>query len=31
MTTLEIFGQNNIKFGYEVCDMEYKVIAVQLE
>ena len=31
MTTLEIFGQNNIEFGYEVCDVEYRVIAVHLE
>ena len=31
VTTLEIFGQNNIEFGYEVCDMEYRVIAVHLE
>ena len=31
VTTLEIFGQNNIRFGYEVCDAEYKVIAVHLE
>ena len=31
VTTLEIFGQNNIEFGYEVCDAEYKVIAVHLE
>jgi hypothetical protein len=29
--TLEIFGQNNIEFGYEVCDAEYRVIAVHLE
>ena len=31
MTTLEIFRQNNIEFGYEVCDTEYRVIAVHLE
>jgi hypothetical protein len=31
VTTLEIFGQTNIEFGYEVCDVEYKVIAVHLE
>jgi hypothetical protein len=31
MTTLEIFGQNNIEFGYKVCDAEYRVIAVHLE
>ena len=31
VTMLEIFGQNNIEFGYEVCDMEYRVIAVHLE
>jgi hypothetical protein len=28
---LEIFGQNNIEFGYEVCDVEYRVITVHLE
>ena len=26
-----IFGQNNIEFGYEVCDAEYRVIAVHLK
>jgi hypothetical protein len=31
MTTLEIFGQNNIEFGYRVCDAEYRVIVVHLE
>ena len=31
MTTLEIFGQNNIEFGFEVCDAEYRGIAVHLE
>jgi hypothetical protein len=31
VTTLEIFGQNNIEFGYEVCDVEYRVITVHLE
>ena len=31
VTTLEIFGQNNIEFNYEVCDAEYRVIAVHLE
>ena len=31
VTMLEIFGQNNIEFGYEVCDAEYGVIAVHLE
>ena len=31
MTTLEIFGQNNIEFGYEVCDAENRVIEVYLE
>ena len=30
VTTLEIFGQNNIEFGFEVCDAEYRVIAVHL-
>jgi len=28
---LEIFGWNNIEFGYEVCDVEYRVTAVHLE
>ena len=28
---LEIFGWNNIKFGYDVCDADYRVIAVHLE
>ena len=31
VTTLEIFGQNKIEFGYEVCDTEYRVIVVRLE
>ena len=31
MTMLEIFGQNNIEFGYEVCAVEYRVIVVHLE
>jgi len=28
VTTLEIFGWNNIEFGYDVCDADYRVIAV---
>ena len=28
---LEIFGWNNIEFGYDVCDMDYRVIVVHLE
>ena len=31
MTTLEIFGWDNIQFGYDVCDANYRVIAVHLE
>ena len=31
VTMLEIFGWNNIKFGYDVCDADYRVIAVHLE
>ena len=31
VTTLEIFGQNNIEFDYEVCDEEYRVIAIHLK
>ena len=31
VTTLELFGQNNIEFGYKVCDAEYRVIVVHLE
>ena len=31
MTTLEIFGRNNIQFGYDVCDANYRVIAVHVE
>jgi hypothetical protein len=31
VTTLKIFGHNNIEFGYEVCDAEYRLIAVYLE
>jgi hypothetical protein len=28
---LQIFGLNNIRFGYDVCDADYIVIAIQLE
>ena len=28
---LEIFGWNNIEFGYDVCDADYRVIAIHLE
>ena len=28
---LEIFGWDNIQFGYDVCDVDYRVIAVHLE
>ena len=28
---LEIFGWDNIQFGYDVCDSDYRVIAVHLE
>ena len=28
---LEIFGQDNIQFGYDVYDVDYRVIAVHLE
>ena len=28
---LELFGQNNIEIGTEVCDAAYKVIAVHPE
>jgi hypothetical protein len=31
VTTLEIFGQNNIEFGYNVYNVDYIVIAVHLE
>ena len=31
VTTLEIFGPDNIQFGYNVCDADYRVIAVHLE
>ena len=31
MTMLEIFGWDNIQFGYDVCDADYKVIAVHLD
>ena len=31
VTMLEIFGQNNIEFGDNVCDADYRVIAVHLE
>ena len=27
----ELFGQNNIEFGYELCDVDYRVITVHLE
>jgi hypothetical protein len=27
VTMLEIFGQNNIEFGYDVCDADYRMIA----
>jgi len=25
------FGRNNIQFGYDICDADYRVIAVHLE
>jgi hypothetical protein len=28
---LEIFGQGNIPFGYDVCDADYRAIAFHLE
>ena len=31
VTMLEIFGWDNIQFGYDVCDADYRVIAVHLE
>jgi len=31
VTMLEIFGWDNIQFGYDVCDVDYRVIAVHLE
>ncbi|XP_066351267.1 uncharacterized protein [Miscanthus floridulus] len=31
VTTLEIFGWDNIHFGYDVCDVDYRVIVVHLE
>ena len=31
VTTLEIFGRNNIEFGYDVCDANYRVTIVHLE
>ena len=31
VTTPEIFGWGNIQFGYDVCDADYKVIAVHLD
>ena len=31
VTMLEIFGRNNIQFGYDVCDADYRVIAIHLE
>jgi hypothetical protein len=31
VTTLEIFGLNNIRFAYDVCDANYRVIPVHLE
>ena len=31
VTMLEIFGWNNIQFGYDVCDADYRVIATHLE
>ena len=31
VTTLDIFEWNNIEFGYNVCDADYRVIAVHLE
>jgi hypothetical protein len=31
VTTLEIFGRNNIEFGYNVCNVDYTMIAVHLE
>ena len=31
VTMLEIFGWSNIQFGYDVCDTDYRVIAIHLE
>ena len=31
VTTLEIFARDNIQFDYDVCDANYRVIAVHLE
>jgi hypothetical protein len=31
VTTPKIFGWDNIQFGYDVCDADYKVIAVHLK
>ena len=31
VTTLELFGKNNIEIGTEVCDTAYRVIAVHPE
>jgi hypothetical protein len=31
VTTLVTFGWNNIEFGYDVCDADYRVIEVLLE
>jgi hypothetical protein len=31
VTMLEIFVRNNIQFGYDVCDVDYRVIAAHLE
>jgi hypothetical protein len=31
VTTLEIFGRDNIQFSYDVCDADYRVIAVYRE
>jgi len=31
VTTQEIFGWDNIQFGYDVCNADYRVIAVHLE
>ena len=28
---MEIFGWDNIHFGYDVCDVDYRVITVHLE
>lgn len=31
VTMLEIFRGDNIQFGYDVCDADYRVIVVHLE